>query len=63
MWPGKVRDFAYHVCVILGTLFDAVHQPHQPAESKLAYGKRLTICVQCTLLGLVGYHKRPILLR
>ena len=29
-------------------------------KASLAYGKRLTICVQCTLMGLVsGYHKRP----
>ena len=33
-WPGKVRDFAYHVCVIWGCVCDVVHQPHQPAESK-----------------------------
>eukprot|EP00731_Ephydatia_muelleri_P033616 Em0033g32a len=33
-------------------------------KASLVYGKRLTICVQCTLLGLVsGYYKRPILLR
>ena len=33
-------------------------------KASLVYGKRLTICVQCTLLGLVSsYHKRPILLR
>ena len=34
--------------------------------SLVVYGKRLTICVQCTLLVLVSgyhYHKRPILLR
>ena len=33
-------------------------------KTSLIYDKRLTISVQCTLLGLVsGYHKRPILLR
>ena len=33
-------------------------------KASLVYGKRITICVQCTLLGLVsGYHKWPILLR
>ena len=30
-------------------------------KASLVYGKRLTTCVHCTLLGLVsGYHKRPI---
>ena len=33
-------------------------------KASLVYSKRLTVCVQCTLLVLVsGYHKRPILLR
>ena len=39
MWPGRVRVFAYHVVLFWGCVCAAVHQPHQPAESKpIVYG-------------------------
>ena len=37
-----------------GCVCDAVHQPINLLKASLVYGKRLTICVQCTLFIGVG---------
>ena len=50
MWPGKVRVFAYHACLCyFGDAF-VMQYIRNLLKASLVYSKRLTICVQCTLL-------------